>query len=54
MKMIGQRIRFFYQKYSQKYNHLQFPDAAGFSVMDLILNHVKYFSVKITYTYLEV
>ena len=52
--MIGIRIRFFKQKYLQKYYHLQPPDAAGFCHGELILNHVTNFSTKITYTSLEV
>ena len=28
--MVGLRDRYFKQKYLQKYNHLQPPDAAGF------------------------
>ena len=38
----------------QKYNHFQPPDAAGFSMVNVILNSIKYFSTKITYTSLEV
>ena len=52
--MVGLRDRSFKQKYLQKYNHLQPPDAAGFAVVDLILNHVTYFSMKSAYIYLEV
>ena len=47
--MIGIRVRFFYQKYLQKYTHLQPPDEASFSMVDLILNRVTYFGTKITY-----
>ena len=52
--MIGLRAISFKQKYLQKYNHLQPPEAAGFSVVVLILNSVTYFGTKITYTSLEV
>ena len=44
----------FFQKYLQKYNHLQPPDTADFSMLGVIINQVTYFSMEITYTYLEV
>ena len=34
-----------------KYNHIQPPDAVLFTVVDLILNQVIYFSMKVTYTF---
>ena len=40
--------------YLQKLNHLQPPDAAAFPMVVVILNQVTYFSMKSTYTSLEV
>ena len=49
--MIGLRVRILKQKYLQKINHIQPFDAAGFSMVYLILNCVTYFSTKSAYTF---
>ena len=53
MKMIGLKSDF-QQKHLQKYNHLQTPDAAGFSMVDLFIDCATNFSTKSTYNPLEV
>ena len=51
--MIGLRV-IFLNKNILKYNHLQPPEAAGFAMVDLILNRATYFSTESSYIYLEV
>ena len=43
-----------FTKHLQIYNHLQPPDAAYFSMLDVIMNQVTYFSMKGKYCFLEV
>ena len=45
--MIRLIVRFFLQKYLQIYNHLQYPGAVRFSMVDVILNESKYVSTKV-------
>ena len=50
--MIGLIVRLFLQQYLQKYNHLQPPDTADFSMVDETINGIKYFSKKYIHTLL--